>query len=81
LPLTTTPGKPKKGDALRFNDRFQITDEGFANRLWEETGLRELVLEGAVGEDGEMSEVERKALWFVCLIFDMRYGCRDSFAN
>src|SRR4051794_28452470 len=54
LPLTTTPGKPKKGDALRFNDRFQVNDEGFANRLWMETGLRELICGGEGGEE-EMS--------------------------
>jgi hypothetical protein len=71
LPLTTTPGKPKKGDALRFNDRFQIVDEGFANRLWMETGLKELLLGGegddetVKAEQGEsgMSAEERKALW------------------
>ncbi|KAI9740960.1 MAG: hypothetical protein M1818_004566 [Claussenomyces sp. TS43310] len=43
LPLTTTPGRPKKGEALRVNDRFQIVDPVFANRLWVETGLRELI--------------------------------------
>ncbi|RKF71783.1 putative oxoglutarate iron-dependent oxygenase [Golovinomyces cichoracearum] len=42
LPLTTT-GRPKKGEALRVNDRFQINDDSFAHRLWEETGLRELI--------------------------------------
>ncbi|KAL5331514.1 hypothetical protein ACEPPN_001048 [Leptodophora sp. 'Broadleaf-Isolate-01'] len=69
LPLTTTPGKPKKGDALRFNDRFQVFDEGFANRLWLETGLRELVCgsEGE-GDEGEgegdgMTKEERRELW------------------
>ena len=46
LPLVTTPGKPKKGDAVRVNDRFQIDDPGFANRVWLETGLRELVIGG-----------------------------------
>jgi hypothetical protein len=50
LPLTTTPGKPKKGDALRFNDRFQVVDENFANRLWIETGLREII-NGTEGRD------------------------------
>lgn len=66
LPLTTTPGKPKKGNALRFNDRFQIIDEQFANRLWEETGLRELVCgseEENDDEEGGMSESERRELW------------------
>jgi hypothetical protein len=60
--LTTTPGKPKKGDALRYNDRFQVVDEQFANRIWEETGLRELVRE----TEG-MSEEEKKELWYVFL--------------
>jgi hypothetical protein len=43
LPLTTTPGKPQRGMALRVNDRYQIDDPGFSNRLWTETGLREAV--------------------------------------
>lgn len=44
LPLATTPGKPKRGDAVRVNDRFQVQDQGFANRLWLETGLKEVLL-------------------------------------
>lgn len=77
LPLTTTPGVPKKGDALRFNDRFQVFDEAFANRLWLETGLRELVCgaqEGSNGEESEdeMSQEERRELWFV----PPRLSCR-----
>ncbi|KAK1255980.1 hypothetical protein MKX07_008239 [Trichoderma sp. CBMAI-0711] len=28
LPLQTTPSKPKKGEAVRVNDRFQIDDPG-----------------------------------------------------
>ncbi|KAI4204695.1 MAG: hypothetical protein LQ350_001010 [Teloschistes chrysophthalmus] len=49
LPLVTTPGKPKKGDALRVNDRFQVDDPGFADQLWDIAGLRELVTR----EDGD----------------------------
>lgn len=45
LPLTTTPGKPKRGDAVRVNDRFQVQDQGFANRLWLETGLKQTLLD------------------------------------
>lgn len=41
--LTTTPAKPQKGEAARVNDRFEVSDESFAERLWGETGLRELV--------------------------------------
>lgn len=44
LPLTTTPGTPKKGEAVRVNDRFQVTDAFFAERLWSETALKNLVL-------------------------------------
>ncbi len=66
----TTPGKPKKGDALRVNDRFQVIDEGFATRLWEETGLRNLVLgEGRQeGEEG-MSVEELRELWYARNLF------------
>lgn len=50
LPLATTPGKPKKGDAVRVNDRFQINDQGLAEGLWTETALKDLVSDGAVEE-------------------------------
>ena len=43
LPLTTTPGKPKRGEATRVNDRFQIEDPLFTKRLWEQTPLQHLV--------------------------------------
>ena len=43
LPLVTTPDQPKKGDALRVNDRFQIEDPAFAEQLWSGTGLKHLV--------------------------------------
>ncbi|KAF1937121.1 hypothetical protein EJ02DRAFT_458983 [Clathrospora elynae] len=50
LPLTTTPGKPRKGDAVRVNDRFQIDDPAFAERLWSETALKTLVTGAALKE-------------------------------
>jgi hypothetical protein len=59
LPLTTTPGKPKRGDAVRVNDRFQIDDPAFAQRLWSQTCLKELVMGQAAGE----TESERRGLW------------------
>lgn len=43
LSLTTTPGRPRKGDAVRFNDRFQVQDPAFANRLWLQTGLQDVL--------------------------------------
>jgi hypothetical protein len=51
---TTTPGKPKRGEAVRVNDRFQITDEVFAKTLWEQSGLKEVI--EREGEDG-------RAMW------------------
>lgn len=64
LPLTTTPGKPKKGEAVRVNDRFQIQDPAFAKRLWEETALKDIVLGNVQAEDGlQLSQEERKELW------------------
>lgn len=43
LPLVTTPGKPKRGEAVRVNDRFQVEDINFAKTLWEKTGLKEVL--------------------------------------
>ncbi|KAL8947981.1 MAG: hypothetical protein Q9222_005789 [Ikaeria aurantiellina] len=43
LPLVTTPGQPRKGDALRVNDRFQVNDPSFAEELWATAGLQNLV--------------------------------------
>lgn len=68
LPLVTTPGVPKKGDALRVNDRFQVNDEAFASRLWSETGLKDLICgsedqETEGEEQGDMSREERRELW------------------
>ncbi|KAI8930785.1 hypothetical protein NX059_011810 [Plenodomus lindquistii] len=63
LPLTTTPGKPKRGDAVRVNDRFQVHDPAFAERLWTETALKKLVT-GAVKEGAlDMTESQRRELW------------------
>jgi hypothetical protein len=59
LPLTTTPGKPKRGEAVRVNDRYQINDPAFAERLWSQTALKELVTSEAAGA----TEVERRTLW------------------
>lgn len=51
LPLVTTPGRPKKDEAVRVNDRFQVHDSAFAERLWSCTALKGLVL-GEGGGDG-----------------------------
>ena len=58
LSLTTTPGKPKKGDAVRVNDRFQVNDAAFAEQLWSGTALKDLVtgyaVDGVPLNDGEV---------------------------
>ena len=59
LPLTTTPGKPKRGEAVRVNDRYQIDDAAFAERLWSQTALKDLV----TGEAAGVTDAERKELW------------------
>lgn len=62
LPLVTTPGKPKKGDAVRVNDRFQIDDPAFAEQLWSTTPLKQLVEESVI--DGEaIGEDAKRVLW------------------
>lgn len=50
LALQTTPGTPKRGDAVRVNDRFQVQDGAFARTLWEKTGLREALAQDDVKE-------------------------------
>ncbi|KAK4976518.1 hypothetical protein LTR66_006357 [Elasticomyces elasticus] len=62
LPLVTTPGKPKKGDAVRVNDRFQIEDAAFAERLWSGTCLKTLVLHGEV-DGADLDTDSRRQLW------------------
>ncbi|KAF9072679.1 hypothetical protein BDP27DRAFT_1217199 [Rhodocollybia butyracea] len=64
LPLVTTPGEPKKGDAVRVNDRYQIQDAAFAKRLWEETGMKDIVMGDVQSEDGlQLDQGARKELW------------------
>lgn len=63
LPLTTTPGKPKKGDAVRVNDRYQIDDPAFAERLWSFTSLKNLVTGSTTSEGFILTEDQRKELW------------------
>ncbi|KAK3678919.1 hypothetical protein LTR78_001372 [Recurvomyces mirabilis] len=62
LPLVTTPGNPKKGEAVRVNDRYQTQDAGFAEQLWSATALRDLVNSPSI--DGRLfDESEKTALW------------------
>ena len=63
LPLVTTPGQPKKGNAVRINDRFQVDDPAFAELLWRSTGLHDLAT--GVNEDQREGDVpaQRRKLW------------------
>jgi hypothetical protein len=64
LPLVTTPGKPKRGDAVRVNDRYQVDDPAFAEQLWTSTGLKDLVMSPTLAEDGSvLSDEEQRDLW------------------
>ena len=57
LPLNTTKLQPKKDEALRLNDRFQIEDSAFAEMLWGNTALRDLVTGSGNGPpDGDEPE-------------------------
>ncbi|KAK5131693.1 hypothetical protein LTR08_000747 [Meristemomyces frigidus] len=62
LPLVTTPGKPKRGDAVRVNDRHQIDDASFAEHLWRDTALKSLV-EAAVIDGEALSATAKRELW------------------
>lgn len=62
LPLTTTPGKPKRGEAVRVNDRFQVEDPVFAKNLWGSTALSSIV-EEPILEGRVLNDQERKDLW------------------
>ena len=58
LPLTTTPGKPKKDEAVRVNDRFQVEDARFAEMLWSGTAMKELVTRRLGKDEHEEYEEE-----------------------
>ncbi len=47
LPLVPTPGRPRRGEAVRVNDRLQVDDPLFAARLWQQTGLRDALDQSA----------------------------------
>lgn len=61
LPLTTTPGKPKRDEALRVNDRFQIEDGRFAEMLWSTTALKELVTTRFEEDEYDTEEAEQQS--------------------
>ena len=54
LPLVTTPSLPKKGEAVRVNDRFQVEDPNFAEILFKSTGLEKLIHDAEYDWGGEV---------------------------
>lgn len=58
LPLATTKIQPKRDEALRGNDRFQIDDPAFAQMLWTNTALHDLVAGASANmiEEGDMEK-------------------------
>lgn len=62
LSFATTPNKPKRGEAVRVNDRFQIDDASFARLLWEKTALKQMVLNPII-DGNELTSEERDELW------------------
>lgn len=63
LPLSTTSGKPKRGDALRVNDRFQIEDATFAQRLWDGTALCRLVQKAESLDQDDQPNDSQHDIW------------------
>ena len=61
LPLITTPA-PKRNEATRVNDRFQIHSPAFANSLWSQTGLSQVVELGTI-DDESISAEDRAQLF------------------
>lgn len=47
---------------MRVNDRFQVEDPAFAERLWSSTALKAMV-ERPVIQDRTLDDRERKELW------------------
>jgi len=61
--LTTTPSSQSKYLAARVNDRYQLNDPYFARALWEQTGLKEVVLSGIIDGEEPLSKQKQAKLW------------------
>lgn len=89
LPLSTTSIQPRKDEALRVNDRFVIDDPAFAEMLWSQTALRDLVagpLDGnQAGDELSHRNLEKvfggKVLGLNPRIRIYRYGSLTYFAQ
>lgn len=62
LPFSTTPSIPKRGEAVRVNDRYQIDDSEFAELLWSRTALKQIV-EHPVIDGKKLDDGEKRRLW------------------
>ncbi|KAK2075385.1 hypothetical protein P8C59_009514 [Phyllachora maydis] len=62
LPLVKMAGRPKKREAARNNQRYQIDDAAFANRLWLDTGLQAALLDEEMAQlwGGELVGLNEK---------------------
>ena len=61
LSLVTTPGRPKRGVAVRVNDRIQFNDPAFANMLWMSTGLESLI--ASSNNDAQIRQEDLAQAW------------------
>ncbi|KAF2169352.1 hypothetical protein M409DRAFT_20576 [Zasmidium cellare ATCC 36951] len=62
LPLVTTPGRPKRGEATRVNDRFHVDDEDFAAKLWSQTALQALITNPVIN-GVQLGDADKRNLW------------------
>lgn len=62
LPLITTPGQPKRGEATRVNDRYSVDDARFAENLWSGTALKNLITQPVISGE-TLDEKAKQALW------------------
>jgi len=62
LTLVTTPKNPRRGEAVRVNDRFQIDDPAFAEKLWTRTALSQMISH-PVFEGRTLTDEEKNQLW------------------
>ncbi|KAJ5591219.1 hypothetical protein N7450_005191 [Penicillium hetheringtonii] len=80
LPLSTTPGKPKKDEAVRVNDRFQVEDARFAEMVWSGTALKELVTT-RFDEDEEHDDYDENGNQIPDASPDKTQKCRETWGG
>jgi hypothetical protein len=63
LPLVTTPATPKRGNAVRVNDRYQLDDPTFARNLWHQTALHHLITTAKIDNDELLTTQQKLSLF------------------